>query len=255
MSSESVIPCNHLILCHPLLLLPTVFPTIRVFSSELALHIKWLKYWSFSFSISPSYEYSGMISFRIDWFDLLVIQGPLKSLLLHHSSNTWILLSLTFVMVQLSNPYMTTVHVHLYIHTWLHIPLTPQNFVDKVMSLLANMLSRFITAFFFFKEQESFSLMAVVAVHSDFGAQENKVSQCLHFFPHLFAMKWWDLIPWSYFLNVDFHSPLWPHREALYFLLAFCHYSVVICISEIIDISPGNLDSSFSFSWLSFCMI
>ena len=184
MSSESVIPSNHLILCHPLLLLPTVFPTIRVFSSELALCIRWLKYWSFSFSISPSYEYSGMISFRIDWFDLLVVQGPLKSLLLHHSSNTWILLSLTFVMVQLSNPYMTTVHVHLYIHTWLHILLTLQTFVDKVMSLIANMLSRFITAFSFFsKEQESFSLMAAVTVHSDFGAQENKVSLCLHFFP------------------------------------------------------------------------
>ena len=109
MSIESVMLSNHLILCHPLLLLPSIFASIRVFSNELAVHIKWPKYWSFSFSISPSNEYSGLISFKIDWFDLLAVQGTLKSLLQHHSSKASILQHSTFVMIQLSYPYMTTV--------------------------------------------------------------------------------------------------------------------------------------------------
>ena len=107
MSIESLMPSNHLILCHPLLLLPSVFPSIRVFSKELALHIRWLKYWSFSFSISLSNEYSGLISSKIDWLDLLAVQGTLKSLLQHHNSKTSILWHSTFFMVQLSHPYMT----------------------------------------------------------------------------------------------------------------------------------------------------
>ena len=107
MSSESVMPSNHLILCRPLLL-PSIFPSIRVFSNESALHIRWPKYWSFSFSISPSDEYSGLISFRMDWFDLLAIQGTLKSLLQHHSSKASILRGSAFFIVQLSHPYMTT---------------------------------------------------------------------------------------------------------------------------------------------------
>ena len=108
MSLELVMPSNHLILCHPLLLLPSIFPSIRVFSNELALRIRWPKYWSFSFSISPFNEYSGLISFRIDGFDLLVFQGTLKSLIQHHSSKASILQCSTFFIVQLSHPYMTT---------------------------------------------------------------------------------------------------------------------------------------------------
>ena len=136
MSIESVMPSNHLVLCRPLLPLPSVFPSIRVFSSELILHIRWPKYWSFS--ISPSNEYSGLISFRIDWFDLLALQGTLKSLLQHHSLKVSILQCSAFFMVQLSYPYMTT---------GITIALTIWTFFSKVMSLLFNMLSRFVTTF------------------------------------------------------------------------------------------------------------
>ena len=138
-SIELVMPSNHLILCHPLLLLPSIFPSIRIFSNESVLHIRWPKYWSFSFSISPSNEYSGLISFRMDWLDLLVVQGTLKSLLQHHSSKASILLCSAFLIVQLSYPYMTTGKT---------IALTRQNFVGKVkMSLLFTMLSRLVIAF------------------------------------------------------------------------------------------------------------
>ena len=133
MSIESVMPSNHLILCHPLLLLPSIFPGIRVFSNESALHIRWPKYWSFSFSISPSSEYSGLISFRMDWLDLFEVQGTLKSLLQHHSSKASILQRSAFFMVQLSHPYMTTGKT-----IWI--------FVGKVMSLF-NTLSRLVIAF------------------------------------------------------------------------------------------------------------
>ena len=131
MSMELVMPSNYLILCHPVLLPPSIFPTIKVFSSESVLHIGWPKYWSFSFSISTSNEYPGLISFRMDWFDLLAVQGTLKSLQ-HHSSKASILLSSVFFIVQLSHLYMTTGKT---------ITLTGQNFVGKVMSLLFNMLS------------------------------------------------------------------------------------------------------------------
>ena len=131
-------PSNHLILCRPLLHLPLIFPSIRVFSSESVLHIRWPKYWSFSFSISPSNEYSGLISFRIDWFDLLAVQETLKSLLQHHSSKASSLWGSAFFMVQLS---------HLYVTTGKTIALTRRTFVGKVMSLLFNILSRLITAF------------------------------------------------------------------------------------------------------------
>ena len=130
-------PSNHLILCLPLLLLPSIFPSIRVFSNESALHIRWPKYWSFSFNINPSNEYSGLISFRMDWLDLLAVQGTLKSLLLQHSSKASILLRSAFFMVQLSHPYMTTGKP---------TALTRGTFVDKVMSLLFNMLSRLVIA-------------------------------------------------------------------------------------------------------------
>ena len=137
MSIKSVMPSNHLILCHPLPL-PSIFPSIRVFSSESALRIRWPKYWSFIFSISPSNEYSGLISFRIDWFDLLAVQGTLKGLLQYHSSKASILWYSAFFMAQLSHPYMTTVKT---------IALSIQTFVGKVISLLFNMLSRFSIAF------------------------------------------------------------------------------------------------------------
>ena len=133
MSIESVMPSNHLILCCPLLLLPSVFPSIRVFYNESVFYIRWPKYWSFSFSISPSNEYSGLTSFRTDWFDLLVVQGTLKSLLQHHGSKASILQCAVFFMVQLSHPYMTTGKT---------IALNRWTFVGKVMSLLFNMLSR-----------------------------------------------------------------------------------------------------------------
>ena len=135
MSIMSVMPSNHLILCHPLLLLPSIFPSIRVFSSESALHVRWPKYWSFSFNISPSNEHSGLISFRMDWLHLLAVQGTLKSLLQHHSSKASILWRSAFFIVQLSHPYMTTGKT---------IGLTRWTFVGKVMSLLFNMLSRLL---------------------------------------------------------------------------------------------------------------
>ena len=127
MSTESVMPPNHPILCRPLLLLPSIFPSIRVFSNESALRIRWPKYWSFSFNISPSNQHPGLISFRMDWLDLLAVQGTLKSLSKHHSSKASILPCSAFFIVQLSHPYMTTGKT---------IALTKQTFVDKVMSLL-----------------------------------------------------------------------------------------------------------------------
>ena len=131
-------PSNHLILYRPLPLPPSIFPSIRVFSNESVLHIRWPKYWSFSFSISPSNEHSGLISFRIDWLDLLAVQGTLKRLLQHHSSKASILRLSAFFIVQLSHPYMTTGKIK---------ALTKWTFVGRVMSLLFHMLSRFVIAF------------------------------------------------------------------------------------------------------------
>ena len=131
-------PSSHLILCHPLLLLPSIFPNIRVFSNESALCIRWPKYWSFSFNVSPSNQYPGLISFRIDWLDLLAVKGTLKSLLQHHSSKVSILRCSAVFIVQLSPPYMTTGKT---------IALTRWTFVGKVMSLLLNMLSRLVITF------------------------------------------------------------------------------------------------------------
>ena len=137
MSIESVIPSSHLILCRPLLLLPPIPPSIRVFSSESTLRMRWPKYWSVSFSISPSSEYPGLISFRMDWLDLLAVQGTLKSLLQHHSSKASVLQCSAFFTVQLSHPYMTTGKT---------IALTRRTFVGRVMSLLFSMLSRLVIA-------------------------------------------------------------------------------------------------------------
>ena len=138
MSIELVIPSNHLILCCPILFLPSIFPSIWVFSSESVLHIRWPKYWNFNFSISPSNEFSGLISFRMDWLDLLAVQGTLKSLLQYYSSKASILWCSAFFVVQLSHPYMTTGKT---------IALTKQTFVGKLISLLFHMLSRLVIAF------------------------------------------------------------------------------------------------------------
>ena len=138
MSIEPVMPSNHLILCHPLLLLPSIFPRIGVFSNESVLHIRWPKYWSFSFNISPPNEHSGLISLRMDWLDPLAVQGTLKSLLQHHSSKASVLRCSAFLIAQLSHPYMTTGYT---------IALTRWTFVGKVMSLFFNMLSRLAITF------------------------------------------------------------------------------------------------------------
>ena len=179
MSIELVMPPNHLILCHPLLLLPSIFPSIRVFSNELALHITWLEYWSFSFSISPSTEYSGLISFRMDWLDLLAIQVILKSLRQHHSSKASILGHSVFFIVQLSHPYMTT---------GITTALTRQAFVSKVMSLLFNTLSRFVIAFL---PRSKCLLLSWLQSPSSVILELKKINSLSLFplFPYLFDMK------------------------------------------------------------------
>ena len=166
-------PSNHLILCHPLLLLPSVFPSIMEFSNESVLHIKWPKYWSFSFSISPSNEYSELISFRTHRFDLLEVQGTLKSLLQHHSSKASVLWCSAFFMVQLSHSYMTTGKT---------IALTRWTFVGKVMSQLFNMLSQ-LAITFLPRSKCLFNFMAAVTICSDFGAKKKKVCRCFQCFP------------------------------------------------------------------------
>ena len=186
-------PSSHLILCRPLLLLPSVFPNIRVFSNEPTLSMRWPKYWSFSFSISPSNEYSGLISFRMDWLDLLAVQGTLKNLLQHHSSKASILWHSDFFIVQLSHPYMTTRQI---------IALTRQTFVGKVMFLLFNMLSVLVIAFL--PRSKCVLISWLQSQSSDFGALRNKVSHCFHCFP--------IYLPWRdgtrchdlSFLNIEF---------------------------------------------------
>ena len=165
-------PSNHLILCRPLLLSPSIFPSIRVFSNESSLHIRWPKYWSFSFSINPSNECSGLISFRIDWLDLLAVQGTLKSLLQYHSSKASILQCSVFFIVQLSHPYMTTGKT---------IALMRWTFVGKVMSLLFNMLSRLVITFLLRNKRLFISwLQSSSAVFLE--AKKIKVDHCFHCF-------------------------------------------------------------------------
>ena len=190
MSIESVMLSNHFILCHPLLPLPSIFPSIRGFSNESAPHIKWPKYWSFS--ISPSNEYSGLLSFRMDWLDLLAIQGTLKSVLQHHSSKASILWHLAFFTIQLSYPYTTTGKT---------IALTRWTFVRKVVSLFFNMLSRFVIAFppmrkFFVCLFVCFVCVCVAAftICSDFGAKEKKIKvKLLYELPR--SYKTWNSSP------------------------------------------------------------
>ena len=193
-SIESVMPFNHLILCRPLLLPPSIFPSIRVFFKESVRSIRWWKYWSFSFSISPSSEYSGLISFRMHWLDLLAVQGTLKSLLQHHSSKASILRCSAFFIVQL---------LHLYMTTGKTIALTRWTFVGKVMSLLLNMLSRLVITFL---PRNNRLLISWLQSPSTVILEppKNKVCHCFHCFP--------IYLPWSdgarchdlHFLNVEF---------------------------------------------------
>ena len=190
---ESVMPSNSLIFCRPLLLLPSMFPSIRVFSNEPALHIRWPKFWSFSFSISPSNEYSGLIFFRMDCLDLLVVQGTLKSLLQHHSSKASILLCSAFFIVQLSHPYMTTGKT---------IALTRWTFVGKVRSLLFNMLSRLVIAFL--PRSKHFLISWLQSPSAVILEPKKIVSQCFHCFPIYLS---WSDGTWCHdlsFLNVEF---------------------------------------------------
>ena len=170
LSIESVMPSSHLILCRPLLLLPAIPPSIRVFSNESTLRMRWPKYWTFSFSIIPSKEIPGLISFRMDWLDLFAVQGTFKSFLQHHSSKASILWHSAFFTVQLSHPYMTTGKT---------IALTRRTFVGKVMSLLLNMLSRLVITFLPRSKRLLISWLHLHVINfticSDFGAPKNKV--------------------------------------------------------------------------------
>ena len=175
MSIESVMPSNHLVLCHPLLLPPSIFPSIRVFSNESVIHIRWPKYWSFSFSISPSNEYLRLIPFRMDWLDLFVFQGTLKNLFQHHSSKASILQHSAFLIVQLSHPYMTTGKT---------IALTSQTFVGKGMSLLLNMLFRLVITFL-----PRSKCLLISCLHSTSAVilePQKIVCHCFHCFPIYF---------------------------------------------------------------------
>ena len=185
MSIESMMPSNHLILYRPLLLLPSIFPNIRVFANESALLIRCPKYWSFSFNISPSTEHPGLITFRMDWLDLLAVQGTLKSLLQHHSSKASILRHSAFFIVQLSHPYMTTGKT---------IALTRRTFVGKVMSLLFNMLLRLVITFL---PRNKHLLISWLQSPSAVILELRKSQPLFSLFPHLFPMKWWDQMPWS----------------------------------------------------------
>ena len=192
MSIKSVIPSNHLILCHLLFLLPSIFPSIRIFSNESALRMRWPKYWSFSFSIIPSKEHQALISFRMDWLDLLVVQGTLKSLLQHHSSKASILQRSAFFIVQLSHPYITTGKT---------IALTRWAFVGKVMSLLFHMLSRLVITFLPRSKHLWISwLQSPFAVILE--PPQNKVSHCFHCFPIYFP--WSDRTGWRNINNLRY---------------------------------------------------
>ena len=179
-------PSNHLILCHPLLLLSSIFPSIRVFSNESALRIRWPKYWSFSFNISPSNEHPGLISFRMDWVNLLEGQGTLKSLLQHHSSKASILQCSAFFIVQLSHPYMATGKTK---------ASTRGTFVGKVMSLLFNVLSRLVITFL---PRSKHLLISWLQSPSAVILEPRKIkSDTVSTVSPFFPMKWWDWMPWS----------------------------------------------------------
>ena len=191
MSIELVMPSNHLILCRPLLLLPSVFPSIKVFSTESALHIRWPKYWSFSFNMRLSNEHPGLISFRMDWLDLLAVQGTLKSLRQHHSSKASILRHSAFFTVQLSHPYMTTGKT---------IALTRWTFVGKVMSLLSNMLSRLVITFL---PRSKRHLISWLQSPSAVTLEPRKIKLASHCFPIYFPLSDGTRCHDLRFLNVE----------------------------------------------------
>ena len=238
---QSVLPSNHLILCCPLLLLPSIFSSIRVFSNESALCIRWQNYWSFSFNISPSNEDSRLIpSFRMDWLGLLAIQGTLKSLLQYHSAKASILWCSAFFMVQLSHPYMTTGKT---------IALTRWTFAGKIMSLFFNILSKLAIAFLlrgkcllisWLQSQPAVILgskkMKPVTVST---VSPSICHEMMRLDAMIFVFECWVL-------SQFFHSPLWPSsRDSL--ILHFVHKAGIICISEVIDISSQNLNMSLCF--------
>ena len=186
LSIESVMPSSQLIPCRPLLLLPSIFPSIRVFSYQSVLRIRWPKYWNLSFNIIPSNEHPGLTSFRMNWLDLLAVQGTLKSLLQHHSSKASILQCSAFFIVQLSHLYMTNEKT---------TALTRQTFVDKVNSLLFNMLSRLVITFL---PRNKHLLISWLKSPSAVILEPRKIkSDTFSTVSHLFAMKWWDRMPWS----------------------------------------------------------
>ena len=231
---ELVMPSNHLILCHPLLLLPSIFPSIRIFSNESVLLIRGPKYWSFSPSISPSNEHSGLISFRIDCHNLLAVKGTLKTLLQHHSSKASILQHSAFFMDQLSHPYLTTGKT---------IALTRWTFANKIMSLLLNKLSRIVIAFLRRSKHLLISWLqspsAVILEPKNIKSLTvSIVSSICHEVIGLDAII---VVFWMLGFKPIFHSPLllWSRGS-----LVLCFLPYVTCISEVIDISPSNLDSS-----------
>ena len=255
-SIKLVIPSNDLILCHPLPLPPSIFPSIRVFSNESIIWIKWPEYWSFSFSISPFNEYSGLISFRIDWLDLFAVQGTLKSLFKHHSSKASNLWCSTFFIVQISHPYMTTGKT---------IALTRWTFVGKVKSLLFYMLSRLVIAFL---PRSKCLLISWLKFPSAVILEPQKIKSLIvsivspsicHEVMGLDVMKWWDWMPWSLFsecwvLSRFFTLLFHFHQEALLFFFTFCHKGNVICISEVMIFLPAILIPACASSCPAFHM-
>ena len=216
---ESVMPSNHLILCHPLLLPPSIFPSIRVFTNESVLHIRWPKYWSFSFSISPSHEYSGLISFRMDWLDLPAAQGTLKSLLQHHSSKASFLWCSAFFIVQLSYPPMTTGKT---------ITLTRRTFVSKVMSLLFNMLSRLVISF-------------LPRSKHHVKSRECKMTYSGAFFLWMHRHKYllrWNCLTWSLGLYKEKASPKLSDE---FRLPSYCS----VCELQLVLVSKGQTSSKY----------
>ena len=241
MPIESMMPSSHLILCCPLLLLPPISPSIRVFSNESALRMRWLKYWSFSFSISPSNEHPGLISFRMDWLDLLAVQGTLKSLLQHHSPKASIFWHSAFFTVQLSYPYMTTGKT---------TALTRWTFVDKVMSLLFNMLSRLVITFLPRSKHLLISwLQTPPAVILEPPQKKSDLVSTVspsisHEVMGPFTMM---LVFWMLSFKPTFSLSSFTFIKRLFSSSSLCHKGGVMCISEVIDISPSNLDSSLCF--------
>ena len=236
-SIESVMPSNHLILYRPLLLLPSTLPSIRVFSNESALRIRWPKYWSFSFNISPSNEHPGLISFRMDWLDLLAAQGTFKSLLQHHSSKASVLLCSAFFTDQLSHPYMTTGKT---------IALTRQTFVDKVLSLLFNMLSRLVITF---PPRNKHVLILRLQSPSAVILEPRKIkSATLSVSPSIchevMGLDAMILVFWMLSFKQTFPLSSFTFIKRLFSSSLSAIWGVS---SEVIDISPGNLDSSFCF--------